>query len=61
VGDTDIVGIWQFLDELNDKFGDQLLASPDMCEVLDPGGQSTPRRHSVFAVVSLNFWSGPCI
>ena len=41
VGDTDIVGIWQLLDELSDKFGDRLLASPDTCEVLDPGTPST--------------------
>jgi hypothetical protein len=40
VVDNNFVGIRQLLDELSDKFGDQRLASPDTCEVLDPGGQS---------------------
>jgi hypothetical protein len=49
VGDRDIVGIWQLLDELSDKFGDRLLASPDIYKVLDPGTPSTPSA-SLFGV-----------
>jgi hypothetical protein len=42
VGDGDIVGIWQLLDELSDKFGDRLLASPDAYNMVDPSTPSTP-------------------
>jgi hypothetical protein len=36
-------GIRQLLDALTDKFGDRLLVTPDTCEVLEPGGLSTPQ------------------